>query len=426
VQAAPTSPSSSARPTGVLLLAVILGLAGLAAGTVLAVIVVGRRRHAAAGVLVTSATGIDRDLSVQSAASANVLGTAPLANAATAALSPVEEVDAPEQGPSLATSAASARDLSPLPEGALFQMVGHVRLARLPEPAEAATHDPVVPSFPDDGQSSPASAGSSAPLPVPGPAPVPEPALVAVPAGPPPLPDGSKELQVLGTQPRLVAEPGGVVELEPNDLELLTRLALEPGRTFGSDELRADIGSAKETDWAPNTLWTRVSALRQKIGADHLPRSKAGGYRAVGIGTDVARFEAAVARSKADPGGALGHLAEALSLVRGAPFAGVAAGTFGWATQGSGVATRLSNGILTVAVELATLAIGARNAPLAAWAITQGRLVSRDDELLEELELDAAAASPERSALARTWIHTKGRVRSDDCPYPWRRGASGE
>jgi hypothetical protein len=236
--------------------------------------------------------------------------------------------------------------------------------------------------------------------------------LVPVPAGPPPLPEGAKELQVLG-QPRLVVGPGGIVELGASELELLARLALEPGRTFSSDELRADIGAAKDADWAPTTLWTRASALRKAVGAEHVPSSsKTGGYKAVGVGTDLARFEAAVSRSKASPDDAPRHLAEALSLVRGAPFAGASVGTFGWALDAGGMATRVTNEIYEAAVKLAQLAVGNNDAALAAWAVAKGRLISRDDELLDELELDAAAVSGERSALVRTWTATERRYRS--------------
>jgi hypothetical protein len=220
------------------------------------------------------------------------------------------------------------------------------------------------------------------------------------------------ELQVIG-QVRLVAGPGGTVELGLSELELLARLALGQGRTFSGEELRADIGAAKDTDWVPATLWTHASSLRRAIGAEHLPSSsKAGGYKVVGVGTDVARFEAAVARSKAVPAEAVRHLAEALSLVRGAPFANVPAGTFSWALEAGGLATRVTLEIYDAAVALTSAAAADGCSALAAWAVAQGRLVSRDDELLDELELDAASVSPEGPALARTWADIKRRYRA--------------
>jgi DNA-binding SARP family transcriptional activator len=234
------------------------------------------------------------------------------------------------------------------------------------------------------------------------------------------LPKGAKELQVLG-QPRLVAGPEGVIELSWPELELLARLALEPGRVFSSEELRADMGAAKETDWAPTTLWTRASSLRRAVGAEHVPSSsKAGGYKVVGIGTDVARFESAMARAKAHPSEAAAHLAEALSLLRGAPFASVPAGTFNWAHDAGGLATRLSNAAFDAAIELAQTAIAGKEAVMASWAIGKGRLIASDDELWDELALDAAAASPERSALARAWadMKTRYRAKGKDVPRP--------
>ncbi len=161
--------------------------------------------------------------------------------------------------------------------------------------------------------------------------------------------------------PRLTEGAEDEVELGAPELELLARLALDQGRTFSSEELRADMGAAKKTDLAPTTLYTRASAIRRVVGTERMPPSqKAGGYKAVGISTDVARFEAAIARSKTDPSNAARHLAEALSLVRGAPFEGVPAGTFTWASDAGGVATRLANKVYDVAVELARAGSGHR------------------------------------------------------------------
>jgi len=311
-------------------------------------------------------------------------------------------------------------------EGAMLQMIGHVRLVRWPEPAEPSTELPGLPPLAVDQPSGPtppaahgqtaSSASPSGPLAEP----PPDAPSVPVPEGPPPLAEGAMELQVIGP-PRLVAEPGGTVELGSSELELLARLALEPGRTFSSEELRADIGAAKETDWAPTTLWSRASSLRQVVGLEHLPSgTKAGGYRVVGIGTDVARFEAAVACAKAGPAEAARHLAAALSLVRGAPFANVTAGSFGWALQAGGLATRVTNGIYEAAAMLTRAAAAAGDSVLATWAVGKGRLVSRQDELWDELELDAAAVSPDRSALPRAWADVSRRHRGARKKVPER------
>jgi hypothetical protein len=226
------------------------------------------------------------------------------------------------------------------------------------------------------------------------------------------------ELQVIGP-PRLVAAPGGIIELGLSELELLARLALEPGRTFSGEELRADIGAAKDTDWVPGTLWTRASSLRKAVGAEHLPSgSKTGGYKVVGIGTDVARFEAAVARSKAVPDDAALHLAEALSLVRGPPFANLPVGTFSWALEPGGMAARVTNAIHDAAVALARAATVAQSSALAAWAVGKGRAVSRHDALWDELELDAASVSTDGSALPRVWADIRRRYRGASKKVP--------
>ena len=180
-------------------------------------------------------------------------------------------------------------------------------------------------------------------------------------------------------QPRFVTEPGGKVELGGAELELLARLALDPGRTFSGEELRADIGAGKKTDWAASTLWTRASSLRKVVGTEHVPlSSKTGGYHAVGISTDVARFEAALAGSRTDAGAVARHLAEALSLVRSAPFDNVPAGTFSWASEGGGVGRRLGNKVYDAAVELA-LPIASKDRGPRPVGYLQGGLIVRGE-----------------------------------------------
>ncbi len=313
-------------------------------------------------------------------------------------------------------------EASPLPEGAMLQMIGQVRLVRLPQTEEA----PAVPDVrpPGSGTDVPLAEGvprgrSSRPGEAiqlqalghrPGPSGSgPSPGLIPVPVGPPPLEDGSKELQVIG-KPRLITADGPEVKLSPSDIELLARLALTPGRTFSAEELRTDMGAAKDSDWTAGTLWTRASSLRRSVGTEHLPVSSRGsGYRVVGIGTDVARFEASIAGSRADPANAVGFLAEALSLVRGVPFANVPTGTFTWALDAGGVATRVGNAVYAAAVDLAQMALAAGGVELATWAVAQGRLVFKDEEVLDVLDLEAAAISHDRSALGRTWAALKRR-----------------
>ena len=414
-----SSPSpASASSSDWALAAVVLGLVA-AVGTGLVVVAVRRRARAgsARGATVPGAGGQrGQNPPSKGATDGNAgLGMAGLDDGTVAADAGTDRGGNDVPRPSPAGGSATVIEALPVPlEGAMFHMVGQVRL--VPSPSPAGTPAEATPST--------SAVKDGAPV---APTPVPAgvatgagglsgdgqgPSLVPVPTGPPALAEGAKEVQVLGP-PRLVSEPGGVVALGLPELELLARMALEPGRAFSSDELRADIGSAKDTDWAPSTLWTRVSALRKAVGGQHVPpSSRVGGYKVIGIGTDVARFEAAAARAKAGPDAAAVHLAEALSLVRGAPFAGVPGGSFGWALDAGGLATRVANEVYDAAVALARLAVVAGDATLADWAIARGRLVSRDDDLLDELALDAAAVSSAPSALARAWASTKRRYRA--------------
>ena len=411
LRALPTSPTASARPGAPLL--VLLGCL-IAVALIGVVVVVSTKKRGLSRLWALGSSQSHGNQGPRPGPFAHVPagpsdiaeGQAPLAVGDPDQLQlRAPEADFPSQRPS------PADVLPPLPEGALLRIVGQVRLDRVPEPPETPPETPWAPELGARHPSGPTSApgGPTSPGPEP----------TSVPTGPPPLPTGDKELQVLG-QPRLFAEPGGVVDLDPRELELLARLALGPEREFSGEELRADLAAAKETDWAASTLWSRVSSLRKAIGAEHLPSSsRTRGYRAVGIGTDVARFESAIARAKADPDGAIAHLAEALSLLRGVPFANVPTGTFTWALEAGGFATRLTNEAYSAAVELAQAAIAAHMPALAGWAIGKARLIVRDDDvLLEKLELDAAAASPENSALARSWATLKARYRAKGKKVP--------
>lgn len=396
-----TGPGVAARG-GLPLLVVILGLAGVVVVAGVATFVVASKRSAFfAWVFTRSQPGTG-----QSAARGNE--AVPLAGDEDRGhvVTPGAGTSAPFPSAEASVTLATA-SITPLAEGTVVQITGQVRLDRLPQssvnPSSGPPHISASSDEPPTSLRLPTAPG------IPGAEP--SKVRVSVPTAPMPLPNGAKELQVLG-KPRLFVEPAGVLELGWPELELLARLALEPGRVFTSEELRADIGRAKETDWAPSTLWTRASSLRRVVGPEHMPSSREGGYRVKGIGTDVARFESALALAVAERASAADHLAEALSLLRGAPFAGVPASTFNWAQGAGGLATRLANAAFDSAVELARTAIAGKDMALAAWAIGKGRLIALDEELWDELELDAAAASPERSALLRTWVNIKERYRA--------------
>jgi hypothetical protein len=102
-------------------------------------------------------------------------------------------------------------------------------------------------------------------------------------------------------------------------------------------------------------------------------------------------------------------LADALSLVRGLPFAGVPSGSYGWADRRDlgDITGSITNAVHKAAVELARLSLDARDYALAAWATDRGLLLWELEGDLIELSLSAAAIDPDRSALSRVWATTQ-------------------
>jgi len=110
-------------------------------------------------------------------------------------------------------------------------------------------------------------------------------------------------------------------------VELACFLALHQGRSFSGDELRFALRPNGEAEISAKSLRTYMSLLRNALGSDHVPSGKASGYSiSENVVSDWARFEALSAEE-----GTVRGLMAALRLVRGRPFAGVAAGTYEWA-----------------------------------------------------------------------------------------------
>ncbi|MFC4912724.1 BTAD domain-containing putative transcriptional regulator [Actinomadura gamaensis] len=108
---------------------------------------------------------------------------------------------------------------------------------------------------------------------------------------------------------------------------LLTRLALEPGRTVSAERLIDDLWEDDPPAGAPNALQALVSRLRAAIGREVI-ESHAGGYRLAvpPDAVDAHEFETRVqaARNVADPRARALALREALSLWRGQALADAA------------------------------------------------------------------------------------------------------
>jgi hypothetical protein len=202
------------------------------------------------------------------------------------------------------------------------------------------------------------------------------PVLLVPPEEPPPLPEGVVEPQVLGPL-RLIGWPDGAPPPGPTILELLTFLALHPGERFSAEQLRSAIGRGRDRDVEVATIRRYMNDLRRVLG-DRIPEARsAGGYEVLGVSADANRFTAAIelAKKATSPIDEACHLANALSLVRGAPFEDHPPGTYGWAETGANLSATLANSARTAAARLAGLAIDAGDSDLEAWAARRGLLV---------------------------------------------------
>ena len=190
-------------------------------------------------------------------------------------------------------------------------------------------------------------------------------------------------------------------------VELAAYLVLHSDRARTGDEVRVALWPLVEgrEEVKADTLRQHVSRLRRCLGDGYLPDVRdAGGYRvAATVTSDWHRFQALTEASRrAAPSGAIKLLREAMGLVRGAPFAGVERGSYGWVWDEL-LVSEMEARIVDAAHRLAGLAM-AHGAPgVAGWAVGRGLLALPADEVLWGDRLAAAAMTGGRSGLARCW-----------------------
>jgi hypothetical protein len=165
--------------------------------------------------------------------------------------------------------------------------------------------------------------------------------------------------------------------------DVLVFLALHPGRSFTSAELRNAIWAGRRDEPKPETFRNYMSHLRRALPDGVLKKD---GYRyslTNGIDSDWATFCALVAGSDDQAE----RLAEALSLVRGAPFDGPSTGrsvSFGWADE---LRRSMEVAVERAAHELFTIGIETGDMALADVGVSQaltgipGSLVALEDRL---------------------------------------------
>lgn len=249
---------------------------------------------------------------------------------------------------------------------------------------------------------------------------VPEPpgALPPIPAGPVTAVEGTVEVQILGPV-RVSGWPGDTPE-RATVTELAAYLALHPGGHTAA--VLADALSNPDRRLSLDSVRTYLNALRRALGAGAVPDGGHSGYTLPGVTTDWHRFQALTAdstdapHSTDGPDSSLQRAVDALSLVRGAPFADSPRGGYEWAFHHPAV-TAAETAVLAAASHVAGAALAARRPALAVWAAEQGLLVAATDETLMGVLLDAAAiGGPDR--LAAAWRDVTHRHAHHDEPVP--------
>jgi len=161
-----------------------------------------------------------------------------------------------------------------------------------------------------------------------------------------------------------------------------------------------------ERDIASTTFNQAISRLRRHLGtADSGERrlpADGGAYRlGPDVGCDWTTFRALVKQAKtAEPSVAVTAYREALSLVRGEPFAAVGRGTYSWAWSEQ-LVYEIERAVVQAALALGELALSEDDAETARWAAVQGRAASPFEPSLFEIQIRAAEQTGDEGELAR-------------------------
>ncbi len=230
--------------------------------------------------------------------------------------------------------------------------------------------------------------------------------LTVPPTGPPALPPGVIEVQVVGSI-AVIGWPTGVPLPATSVIEVLAYLALHPGHRYSGEDLRAKLSISRAREWQAATVGDYVGILRRALSEHHVPEAtRIDGYELRDVSTDSGRFSALTAAAVGlAPAERARHLADALALVRGQPFDLVKKGAYGWA-DADDLRTHLAFAVHTTATDLATLAVDHYDWTLAAWATERGFRVWPTDETLHTLALTAAAGTGQTSRLTQAWQRT--------------------
>ncbi len=202
-----------------------------------------------------------------------------------------------------------------------------------------------------------ASAGADIPEPTPAPSAVPPVASApsaAAPADPATAPAASElAMNVLGPP-----EAHGYRQVPERRIieELLCFLVLHDRHPLNADQIQLAIWptGGQRPEVTRQTFHSYISGLRQCIGAEHLPdATNFAGYRINGVECDWFTFQRLSDQADTTVGPtSIALRTQALSLVRGEPFEGVARGQYEWAFN-EDLHTQMSAAVVTCALRLA-------------------------------------------------------------------------
>ena len=178
---------------------------------------------------------------------------------------------------------------------------------------------------------------------------------------------------------------------EPQLAEILCYLAFHRDRPVRTAALRLALRPDLDDEITEETLRAYLSHLRRAVGPELLPHATKDGYLvSKDVTSDWERFSALTG-----PHSEVAHLEEALGLVRGRPFADVAAGTFRW-VDAELVVSLIETAVADAARRLAGM-VKTSDAERARWAVRQGLLAAPYDFELWRLHVELAA---DRGAVA--------------------------
>jgi hypothetical protein len=199
-----------------------------------------------------------------------------------------------------------------------------------------------------------------------------------------------------------------ISDFRSSEIELAVYLALHAGPVT-TDKLRDVLGVSAET------IRSYASHVRQVLGAERLPSASDGKYRVSGLPTDWDRFQQLTtdAARAADPAHMSQLLEQALTLVRGAPFAD---SDYEW-PEGELLIHETEKAVGDAANRMAAVALELGHPEQAMWAVRQGLAGLRypDHRLLaDRLRVGATEGA---GGLTEAWREVNARLSAvDDAP----------